>query len=60
MRQRTVDHRIPRGRGGSEGLTNLVFACRACNQRKADRSEEEFVSSTWLVRRRREVESNDG
>jgi len=52
---RTVDHRIPRSRGGSEGLANLVFACYACNQRKRDRPEDEFVASEWLARRRAEV-----
>lgn len=52
---RTVDHRIPRSRGGSEGLANLVFACFACNQAKRDRDEDEFVASEWLARRRAEV-----
>ncbi|HEX4901694.1 MAG TPA: HNH endonuclease [Acidimicrobiales bacterium] len=52
---RTVDHRIPRSRGGSEGLSNLVFACYACNQRKRDRPEDEFVASDWLAQRRAEV-----
>jgi 5-methylcytosine-specific restriction endonuclease McrA len=52
---RTVDHRVPRSRGGSEGLSNLVFACHSCNQRKRDRSEDEFVASDWLARRRAEV-----
>ena len=52
---RTVDHRIPRSRGGSDGLANLVFACYACNQRKRDRPEDEFVASDWLARRRAEV-----
>ena len=50
--QRTVDHRLARSRGGSEALTNLVFACYACNQRKRDLPEEDFVASEWLARRR--------
>jgi len=54
---RTVDHRIPRSRGGSEGLANLVFACYSCNQAKRDRAEDEFVASDWLARRRAEVAS---
>lgn len=53
--QRTVDHRLPRSRDGSDLLVNMVFACRACNQRKGDRPEHEFVSSTWLMERRRAV-----
>lgn len=51
---RTADHRVPRSAGGTDGLANLVFACRACNQRKANRSEDEFVASEWLAARRAE------
>lgn len=50
--RRTVDHRIPRTGGGSEGLPNLVFACHACNQRKADSAEDAFLASEWLAARR--------
>ena len=57
---RTVDHRLPRGRGGHDGLVNIVFACRACNERKADRLEEDFVASEWLRRRRDEVAGRSG
>jgi 5-methylcytosine-specific restriction endonuclease McrA len=54
---RTVDHRVPRGGGGTDGLVNLVFACRACNQRKKNLPEADFVASEWLARRREEVAS---
>lgn len=53
---RTVDHRVPKSRGGPDALRNLVFACFSCNQRKRNRSEDDFVSSEWLALRRREVE----
>lgn len=33
----TVDHVIPRSRGGCNKLTNLVLSCRACNARKGSR-----------------------
>lgn len=52
---RTVDHRLARSQGGSDGLANLVFACRACNARKADQEESAFVASPWLVARRSAV-----
>ena len=32
----TVDHVVPRSRGGGHGWTNLVTACKRCNQRKGN------------------------
>jgi hypothetical protein len=32
-----VEHVVPTARGGSDDLTNLALACRACNLYKADR-----------------------
>ena len=37
-----VDHAIPRSRGGGDELENLVPACWTCNNRKGDRTVEEF------------------
>lgn len=37
----TVDHVIPKSRGGSSNPTNLVAACLECNQKKADRTPTE-------------------
>ena len=37
----TVDHVIPKSRGGSAAPNNLVAACLACNQKKADRTPAE-------------------
>lgn len=54
--QRTVDHRLARSRGGSNALSNLVFACYACNQRKRDLPEDEFLGSEWLARRKDELQ----
>ena len=58
-RHRTVDHRIPKSRGGSDALRNLVFACFSCNQRKRDRSEDEFLASAWLAERRTQESASD-
>jgi 5-methylcytosine-specific restriction endonuclease McrA len=37
-RQLTIDHVIPRSRGGTESWSNLVTACMPCNTRKGGRS----------------------
>lgn len=39
--QLTRDHVVPRSRGGEDTWENLATACRACNQRKADRTPAE-------------------
>lgn len=38
----TIDHVIPRSRGGTDRDDNLVAACVPCNQEKADRTPEEW------------------
>jgi 5-methylcytosine-specific restriction endonuclease McrA len=37
----TLDHVIPRSRGGASSWENLVAACYECNNRKADRTPAE-------------------
>ena len=37
-RELTIDHVVPRFRGGAHVWENLVSACKSCNQRKAGRS----------------------
>lgn len=37
----TVDHILPSSRGGESSWTNLVSACKECNNRKADRTPDE-------------------
>jgi 5-methylcytosine-specific restriction endonuclease McrA len=34
----TIDHVLPRHRGGQHSWTNLVAACPACNRRKGGRT----------------------
>ena len=37
----TVDHVLPKSRGGKDRWTNLVAACNSCNNKKGDRTPEE-------------------
>ena len=37
-----VEHLIPKSRGGSDRISNLVLACETCNSAKGDRTAEEF------------------
>jgi 5-methylcytosine-specific restriction endonuclease McrA len=39
--QLTIDHVVPRSRGGSSSWDNCVTACLACNAQKADRPPRE-------------------
>ena len=47
-----VDHMIPRSRGGSDEIENLVVCCADCNRLKHTRTAEEFITflPTYLVR----------
>jgi len=37
----TVDHVLPKSRGGKKSWTNLVAACKKCNQKKGCRTPKE-------------------
>lgn len=43
----TIDHVMPRSRGGTHSWENCVAACRGCNSRKADRLLSELG---WTLR----------
>lgn len=45
----TLDHVLPRSRGGPTSWENVVACCRSCNARKRDRTPEE---ARMLLRRR--------
>lgn len=47
-RAETIDHVIPRSRGGKHSWDNVVAACAECNHRKSDRSLAELG---WTLRR---------
>jgi len=40
----TIDHLLPRAKGGHTTPDNCVCACNECNQSKADRDLEEFMN----------------
>ncbi|RED56031.1 HNH endonuclease [Cohnella lupini] len=41
----TIDHMLPRAKGGHTTPDNCVCACNECNQSKADRDLEEFIGA---------------
>jgi 5-methylcytosine-specific restriction endonuclease McrA len=47
----TIDHVVPRSRGGTHTWDNCVSACRACNSRKADKLLGELGWSLDIVPR---------
>ena len=36
-----MDHVIPKSRGGDKNWTNIVAACKRCNNKKGDRTPQE-------------------
>ncbi|NPA49618.1 MAG: HNH endonuclease [Thermodesulfobacteria bacterium] len=40
-KDRTIDHILPRSRGGKTTWDNVVLCCRKCNLKKGDRTPEE-------------------
>ena len=48
----TVDHIVPKARGGTDTWENLVTACFACNNRKRDHSPERAGMMLQSVPRR--------
>jgi 5-methylcytosine-specific restriction endonuclease McrA len=40
-RDMTIDHVVPRSRGGENTWSNLVTCCKKCNQKKGNRTPEE-------------------
>jgi 5-methylcytosine-specific restriction endonuclease McrA len=45
----TIDHVIPKSRGGQNTWTNLVIACKKCNQKKGNKTPAE--SGMILIRK---------
>lgn len=53
----TLDHWLPRSRGGTWEMSNLVLACRPCNGEKGQLTGEEYLS-VLAYRRRQAVAGN--
>lgn len=45
LKEASKDHKIPRCRGGSDQIRNIVPACLPCNQKKGWRTEKEFLGA---------------
>jgi 5-methylcytosine-specific restriction endonuclease McrA len=41
----TVDHKLPKARGGSNNIVNCVAACLQCNGEKGPMTAEEYMSA---------------
>ena len=39
----TLDHIVPRSKGGGNGVGNLVWACHPCNNERGDMPAEHYV-----------------
>lgn len=42
----SIDHKVPRAKGGSNKLDNLLLSCEKCNQRKGKKDYDDFLE--WL------------
>jgi 5-methylcytosine-specific restriction endonuclease McrA len=40
-----IEHVIPKARGGTNAVTNLVLACQKCNQKKGTKTIDEFLAN---------------
>ncbi|WP_312846411.1 RNA-guided endonuclease IscB [Deinococcus rubellus] len=47
-----VEHLVPRSRGGSNRINNLVWSCRKCNEEKDNLTLEEFLARKPAVLRK--------
>jgi len=43
LKEFTLDHVIAKSKGGKNKKSNLIIACKNCNERKGNKSLEEFL-----------------
>ena len=53
MRRPTVDHLMPKSRGGTDDLENLVISCEPCNKEKKDQLPLFYLHSINKLKRSR-------
>ena len=44
IRNFSVDHIVPKAKGGTDHLDNLQLLCSACNSTKGTKTQEEFLA----------------
>ena len=54
-REATIDHIIPRSRGGTSDAANLKLACRSCNENRGNNLDHVFVKIGDIVAIRRKA-----
>ena len=45
FRNMTIDHILPRSRGGTDDPDNLQLLCAACNSTKSNRTQDELIGT---------------
>lgn len=51
----TLDHIVPRSKGGTSEQSNLQTMCKPCNERKSDAMPSEADLRRWAAARRRHM-----
>lgn len=46
----SLDHKIPKSKGGTNDDDNLILSCSECNNAKGDRSYEDFVARPYRLK----------